>query len=966
MVTMKLGPKFNTDPTMKIWRSFLFMAITALTLVGCSKDEIAPMLPTEEVSIQFNAQSAETRTAFGTPTEGVYPTLWTANQSVKISLNLVSAKDVTSMTVADDQKSAHFEATISDDNSGAYTFYALSPAVAHNSVHKDNNYWSVKIPETQTPLENSCDEAAQILLAKSETTNTLPPMVDLRFKHVTAYGKLTLKNLPADVKVSSIALTSDVEISGRFNYLFESNTLAVNSASKTLTIHTDKTSDVWFAIAPVDLSGKPLKVVVTTDRGVITKEIAELPATCDFNAGVVSNITLNMSDLPIVEPEKYTLMTDVAQLKAGYKVIIAATEADVAISTTQNSNNRAAAAVTKEGNFIVAPNDAVQIFRVEPGTKENTFAFNTGSGYIYAASSSGNHLKTQQTLDDNASWAISIADGVTNIVAQGANARNVMQYNASNSLFSCYGSASQKAVSLYYLEAAAPTQLTTPVVTATVQNTNEIVVSWEAVPNAGSYTVSCGDLEPVTVTDATTYTFKELQTATEYTVSVVAVPSDKEKYLASAAGTATATTGGAIVYTTIAEIHAAAEEGTYNIKDVTVVAVGAKTALLKDATGYLFSFQTLDVAVGDVINILNATTSTYGKRQIKSGAEVEKVGTTTVNHPTATVVADGAAFTALSQNYGIGDYVQVTASELSVGSYINFTVTGATVSGSLIIPTEDLSAYNGLPVTITGYCCYLSGSYFYLFPTEVKSEPYLKADPSAISWTAEDTTAKTVTISTDAEAWTVQSAPEWVTATRTNATTLTITPNAANTGAARTGEVILQHATKAITATVKVEHQGANALATYEWVLEKGVLGTEGNDKGTLESVTKGTPELTWNMAYTWKALSYLGWDNNNAKGVQIGSGKNPVATATFSTIGFTDSIQKITVNGSVANGGDCTVTVTVGGTTLTCENNVLTTTATDYVFTAATPLKGEIVITYTNNIEVSKGTYLKSITINK
>lgn len=846
MVTMKLGPKFNTDPTMKIWRSFLFMAITALTLVGCSKDEITPMLPAEEVSIQFNAQSAETRTAFGTPTEGVYPTLWTANQSVKISLNLVSAKDVTSMTVADDQKSAHFEATISDDNSGAYTFYALSPAVAHNSVHKDNNYWSVKIPETQTPLENSCDEAAQILLAKSETTATLPTSVDLRFKHVTAYGKLTLKNLPADVKVSAIALTSDVELSGRFNYLFESNTLAVNSASKTLTIHTDKTSDVWFAIAPVDLSGKPLKVVVTTDRGVITKEIAELPATCDFNAGVVSNITLNMSDLPIVEPEKYTLMTDVAQLKVGYKVIIAATEADVAISTTQNSNNRAAAAVTKEGNFIVAPNDAVQIFRVEPGTKENTFAFNTGSGYIYAASSSGNHLKTQQTLDDNASWAISIADGVTNIVAQGANARNVMQYNASSSLFACYGSASQKAVALYYLEAAAPTQLTTPVVTATVQNTNEIVVSWEAVPNAGSYTVSCGDLESVTVTDATTYTFKELQTATEYTVSVVAVPSDKENYLASAAGTATATTGGAIVYTTIAEIHAAEEEGTYNIKDVTVVAVGAKTALLKDATGYLFSFQTLDVAVGDVINILNATTSTYGKRQIKSGAEVEKVGTTTVNHPTATVVADGAAFTALSQNYGIGDYVQVTASELSVGSYINFTVTGATVSGSLIIPTEDLSAYNGLPVTITGYCCYLSGSYFYLFPTEVKSEPYLKADPSAISWTAEDTTAKTVTISTDAEAWTVQSAPEWVTATRTNATTLTITPNAANTGAARTGEVILQHATEAITATVKVS-QAVKSTGTETSTTVTYVFSDNGyTNAQVIEAITAGDITLTF------------------------------------------------------------------------------------------------------------------------
>lgn len=254
---------------------------------------------------------------------------------------------------------------------------------------------------------------------------------------------------------------------------------------------------------------------------------------------------------------------------------------------------------------------------------------------------------------------------------------------------------------------------------------------------------------------------------------------------------------------------------------------------------------------------------------------------------------------------------------------------------------------------------YLNGSYFYLFPTEVKSEPYLKANPSAISWTAEDTTAKTVTISTDAEAWTVQSAPEWVTATRTNATTLTITPNAANTGAARTGEVILQHATEAITATVKVEHQGANALATYEWVLVNNDLN---NENLTME---KGTPAITWNMAYTWQTEDfYFGFDNNNGRGAQIGSGAKPAATATFSTTGFADDIQKVTVNAATASSGNCTITVTVGGTALTCENNALTTTATDYVFTAATPLKGEVVITYTNNAK--KAVYLKSITINK
>ena len=144
----------------------------------------------------------------------------------------------------------------------------------------------------------------------------------------------------------------------------------------------------------------------------------------------------------------WELVTDVTSLAAGDKVVIVAKDYDFALSTNQGNNNRGQAAVTKDNNTISFSAD-VQVLTLEIGTVDNTFALNTGNGYLYAVSSSSNHLKTQTKKDDNASWKITITDGTASIVAQGTNSRNVMQYNQSNSLFSCYASASQSAICLY-------------------------------------------------------------------------------------------------------------------------------------------------------------------------------------------------------------------------------------------------------------------------------------------------------------------------------------------------------------------------------------------------------------------------------------------------------------------------------------------------------------------------------------
>ena len=148
-----------------------------------------------------------------------------------------------------------------------------------------------------------------------------------------------------------------------------------------------------------------------------------------------------------------TLVTDASTLAIGDQIVIVASDYDYALSTTQNSNNRGQAAVTKDGNNITYGAN-VQIITLEEGNVDGTFAFNVGTGYLYAASSSSNQLKTKVALDENGSWAISVTDGKASITAPNSSNRNVMQYNQSSSLFSCYASASQKALSIYKINKA--------------------------------------------------------------------------------------------------------------------------------------------------------------------------------------------------------------------------------------------------------------------------------------------------------------------------------------------------------------------------------------------------------------------------------------------------------------------------------------------------------------------------------
>ncbi|MDO4758616.1 MAG: fibronectin type III domain-containing protein [Rikenellaceae bacterium] len=930
---------------MKIFKTFMCLAAAAMAFTGCA-DEGAGVVDNMNVDINFTATDASTRTSFGEPTENSYPTLWTGNETVKIGLNNAgssSKSDEAKVTASEDGKTATWTANITDDESGSYTLYALCPASAYLSTKADG--WGVTIPDTQTPTENSCDEAAQIIVSKSSTTTVLPTTVEMDFSHVTAYGCFSLTNLAlGEAKITSVALTAEVGFAGRWDYDFASASMTENSTSNTITINTDKTENIWFACAPGNLAGTTLTVVVNTDQGTFTKEI-DMPDGCEFKSGYIARFAVNMEGISIVGPVKYSKLTNISDLSIGDQVIIAAADYDYAISTTQNSNNRAQTAITKSenGSYITDPSSSVQIFTVEAGTVAGSFAFYTGSGYIYAASSSSNHLKTEATLSANSSWAITITDGEATMEAKGGNTRNTLQYNANSSLFSCYGSASQKAVAIYYIASVEKTALATPEVTATVEGTT-ITATWAQIENAASYTVSCRntttDVTTSKTVTETTCTFEDLESGMEYEVSVIAVPEEgSTTYKSSEAGVATVTIEGEIEYTTIAEIHAAGV-GTYNIQNVTVVAVtndSYANSIVTDGTGYLYAYGKLGRSAGDIVTMTGVGITKFNNQfQINDYSEITVIEEgTTINHPTPEVIS-AADYDTKSQtgNFEVGDYVQLDAELTISGNYLNFTVPGSTQKGSLKVDT-DYSAFDGQYVTITGYVLY-SGSYYTLFATGVtEGSNYLYTDTASFEWAATATDAKVATVKAD-HTWSVTSKPEWLTVA-TDATSVTMTPSVNEVTEAREGKVVL---TDELGATWSIDVKQAAATAAGEVVVNfisgDGAAKFSNNSAAGTNSATNG-------------AITILHEKGTNTNAVRLDTPLRVYQGATLTFSGANISKIEFTYSGSSYAKG---WTVDTGNGTISTDGLVATYTCdgeANIKFSASGQNRlSKIVVTYT------------------
>lgn len=99
-------------------------------------------------------------------------------------------------------------------------------------------------------------------------------------------------------------------------------------------------------------------------------------------------------------PSDYTFyqVTDASSLSDGDQIIITNIANGVAMSTTQNQNNRSQTPIELKNGIITKISDQVQLISLEQNSA-NTWLLNVGNGYLYAPSNSDNILQTTNKND---------------------------------------------------------------------------------------------------------------------------------------------------------------------------------------------------------------------------------------------------------------------------------------------------------------------------------------------------------------------------------------------------------------------------------------------------------------------------------------------------------------------------------------------------------------------------------------
>jgi len=378
-------------------------------------------------------------------------------------------------------------ASYNNGNTAAVTSYTTSPAAGTELTSAGTQ--SVTISYTEDSITkttaysitvNAVELASIAVTAPTKTTYTVNETLDTTGMVVTAsYNNGSSAAVtgyttdPANGATLSSTGNQNVTVSYTEGSVTKTGSFAitVNGAQGSVTLSsievtTQPTKTVYTVGDTFDTTG----LVVTAAYSDSTT--ADVTSSCTLNplngatlstAGsqtvvvsynsLTTNFAVTVNAAATSDSTTYTLVSSTSDLVSGAKYVIASSGTDgsvSAMSSTQNANNRGIEAVTVSSSKLTATTTIEQLTLGGDATNGWSFYANQSStnGYLFAASSSNNYLRTQTTNDSNGLWTIAISSNAATITAKGTNTRNMLRWNSTSSIFSCYSSG-QAAVYLY-------------------------------------------------------------------------------------------------------------------------------------------------------------------------------------------------------------------------------------------------------------------------------------------------------------------------------------------------------------------------------------------------------------------------------------------------------------------------------------------------------------------------------------
>ena len=246
-------------------------------------------------------------------------------------------------------------------------------------------------------------------------------------------------------------------------------------ANKTITVTLTNVAAATATLGGTNPEAFSIDKTALVDGDVITiSVIASTAAAASYsatititdNAAAATEKVVNLSfavtepvveESPVSTDTKWVPATEIAD---GMQVLITGVKSDdVYAMGEQKNNNRAAVAASVDGEGVLTPGENTMAFTLV-AQGDGTYALRTSNGkYLYAAASGSNYLKTQDEVDVNAKWTMTVASAS----AEGSSNRHVMQFNTGSTLFSCYASAGGSGMAAIKLYVPKPVTPPTPV-----------------------------------------------------------------------------------------------------------------------------------------------------------------------------------------------------------------------------------------------------------------------------------------------------------------------------------------------------------------------------------------------------------------------------------------------------------------------------------------------------------------------
>ena len=263
----------------------------------------------------------------------------------------------------------------------------------------------------------------------------------------------TAINVDSKENYEFVDVTYENVLGGNYEFYTDSKATTTTADPDWVKVSFDSENDVTFTIAPNTGDERTAYVKI------FSSDINMNPVYSDL-------ITITQEGSgPVVTGQTYTLAATISS-GSHYIITNSKTDGEAKAMGEQSSNNRAAVDITISGNVATVPSTAgvKEVVIYGPyGPDNNIYTIvEENEGYLYAASSSSNYLRTEDDLDANGQWTIAIddTDGFATIKAQGSNTRNCLRYNSGSSIFSCYGSGQQD---IYLFEKDADSYYTTEI-----------------------------------------------------------------------------------------------------------------------------------------------------------------------------------------------------------------------------------------------------------------------------------------------------------------------------------------------------------------------------------------------------------------------------------------------------------------------------------------------------------------------